>query len=171
MPSDRTLRAAAVLLLVAVSLLPRSAAHAQTSPGTPMTVSRGEVALVRSDGSAVQPAPSGTLVGPGDEIRTYTRDGATIGFLAGIEIDLARDTILIIGVISRQDNSVNVVLGQASGATVSRIEKLTEPGSLYAVVMGGAIAVISQGTLALRGPEVTPDGMAAAAACFRCGPG
>jgi hypothetical protein len=171
MPSDRTRRLATALLLLVVTLLPCSAAHAETSPGTPITVSRGEVVLVRQDGSAVQPMPSGTLVGPGDELRTYTRDGATIGFLSGIEIELGRDTILIVGLIDRQDRRVNVVLGQASGSSVSRIEKLTEPGSLYAVIVGGAIAVTSQGTLALRGPEVTPGGMAAAAVCFRCGPG
>src|SRR5687767_5846394 len=107
MPSDRTRRLATALLLLVVTLLPCSAAHAETSPGTPITVSRGEVVLVRQDGSAVQPMPSGTLVGPGDELRTYTRDGATIGFLSGIEIELGRDTILIVGLIDRQDRRVN----------------------------------------------------------------
>jgi hypothetical protein len=58
------------------------------------------VAVVHADGSAVQPAPSGTLVKAGDEIRTLTRTGALITFFAGTEIEMGEDTILVVEQLS-----------------------------------------------------------------------
>ena len=74
---------------------------AQVQRGATMTVLRGEVAVVRPDGSAVQPAPSGTTVDTGDEIRTLTRAGALITFFSGTEIELGEGTILVVDTITR----------------------------------------------------------------------
>ena len=45
--------------------LPPSAALSQVREGATMTVLRGQVAVIKADGSAVQPAPSGTVVNAG----------------------------------------------------------------------------------------------------------
>ena len=65
-----TLGAVVVLALAGLLLVATGQSSAQVQDGATMTVLRGQVAVVRPDGSAVQPAPSGTVVRPGDEIRT-----------------------------------------------------------------------------------------------------
>src|SRR5688572_33329212 len=80
----------ALLLLVPLARL----AAAQPIQGATLTVLRGQVAVVRPDGSAVQPAPSGTSVMPGDDIRTLTQSGALITFFVGTEIELGEATVL-----------------------------------------------------------------------------
>jgi hypothetical protein len=56
----------AALVLASLCWLSSVAAFAQSEDGATMTVLRGQVAVVRGDGSAVQPAPSGTIVHAGD---------------------------------------------------------------------------------------------------------
>src|SRR4051794_23132879 len=87
---------------VLLALVQAPPAWTQQENGAAMTVLRGEVAVLRTDGSAVQPAPSGTIVFGGDEIRTLTRAGALISFQVGTEIELGDDTILVIERVSRQ---------------------------------------------------------------------
>ena len=67
--------AVAALLLVLAATGGPSTTRAQVQQGATLTVLRGQVAVVRPDGSAVQPAPSGTVVAAGDEIRTLTAPG------------------------------------------------------------------------------------------------
>jgi hypothetical protein len=64
-------------LLVFLALLTSSSPiFSQVQDNATMTVLRGQVAVVSPDGSAVQPAPSGTTVAAGDEIRTLAGAGA-----------------------------------------------------------------------------------------------
>jgi hypothetical protein len=83
---------------------------AQVEDGATLTVLRGQVAVLRPDGSAVQPAPSGTVVRRGDEIRTLTATGALITFFAGTEIELGAETILVVERVSRRGEQVDVAL-------------------------------------------------------------
>lgn len=159
-----------VLALVMTSLVPRGAALAQPQQGATMTVLRGQVALIHEDGSAIQPAPSGTTVTIGDEIRTLSPGGALITFFNGIEIELGPETNIQIGGIYTEGNRVNVSISQLVGTTVSRIESFTDPKSSYRIESGGAVAMIRGSTIAMRGPENTPTGNFAAAVCFDCGP-
>jgi len=75
-------------VLLALQLAVAIPAAAQVGQGATMTVLQGSVAVIRTNGSAVQPAPSGTEVFPGDEIRTLNQSGALITFFAGTEIEL-----------------------------------------------------------------------------------
>ena len=84
------------LMLALGLLLPPSAADAQVQQGATLTILRGQVAVIRPNGSAIQPAPSGTTVDAGDEIRTISKSGALITFFSGTEIEMGEETILVV---------------------------------------------------------------------------
>lgn len=144
------------LVLVAACFLASvaapSIAGAQVSDGATMTVLRGTVALLHGDGSAVQPAPSGTVVHAGDEIRTLKGSGATITFFTGTEIELGEETALVVDRISRDGDRIDVSLRQAFGASLHRVQALTDSGSSYRVEAGGAVAVVRGTSFLLYGP-------------------
>src|SRR4051812_38437778 len=107
-PPGLTVRLAIALAGLGLVLLQSVDSLAQTSQGATLTVLAGEVAVIHADGSARQPAPSGTVVSPGDQIRTVGRSGALITFFAGTEIELGADTALTVDSISRQGDQVQV---------------------------------------------------------------
>jgi hypothetical protein len=133
---------ALVLALVLVLALPHVSHAAQVEQGATMTVLRGEVAVIRADGSAIQPAPSGLLVSPGDEIRTLTPAGALITFFVGTEIELGAGTILVVDEVSRDGDRINISLKQVLGVSVSRVQTLGGAGSSYQVDTGGSVALV-----------------------------
>jgi hypothetical protein len=155
--ATRTARhALRIVLLVAAVLagvvgVPPSAL-AQVQDGATMTVLRGQVAIVRGDGSAVQPASSGTVVRAGDEIRTLTRSGATITFFGGTEIELGEETTLAIERASRDGSRIDISLRQVFGVSLHRVQSLTDPGSAYRVDVGGAVAVVRGTEFLVYGP-------------------
>jgi hypothetical protein len=131
-----------------------------------MSVLRGQVAVIRPDGSAVQPAPSGTLVNVGDEIRTLSATGALITFFVGTEIELGEDTILVVERVTRQGERIDVSLRQVLGATVSRVQSLGDPGSAYRIEAGGAVALVRGTTFAVIGPVPTSVGNLVVIVCL-----
>ena len=135
------LRYIGVLLVLALFVALAVPAAAQVREGATMTVLRGQVAIIRPDGSATQPAPSGTVVTAGDEIRTLTATGALITFFAGTEIELGPDTILVVDRVTQQGARVEVSLKQVLGATISRVQSLGDEASAYRGEAGGAVAV------------------------------
>lgn len=139
---------AATLLLCSLS----SPALAQVRQGATMTVLQGQVAVVRPDGSAIQPAPSGTTVFAGDEIRTLTPGGALITFFSGIEIEMGEGTVLAIEQVSRQGESVQVSLKEVFGVAMSRVQTLADPNSSYQVQLGG-VAAVARGTVGVGAVE------------------
>ena len=64
------------LLLALAAMLQPHAAFAQVQQGATLTILRGQVAIIRPNGSALQPAPNGSTVDVGDEIRTISKSGA-----------------------------------------------------------------------------------------------
>lgn len=143
---------ALVLVSMLVMVAAPGVASAQVSDGATMTVLRGEVAILHGDSSAIQPAPSGTTVHVGDEIRTLTRSGALITFFAGSEIELGEETSLAVDRISREGNRIDVSLRQVFGASLHRVHALTDPGSSYRVEAGGAVAVVRGTSFLIYGP-------------------
>jgi len=138
-------------ILVSIVAAPGSA-RAQVNDGATMTVLRGQVAIVRGDGGAIQPAPSGTVVRSGDEIRTLTRSGATITFFAGTEIELGEETTLVIEQARRDGNRIDISLRQVFGVSLHRVQALADPGSSYRVDVGGAVAVVRGTNFLVYGP-------------------
>src|SRR6187200_1515313 len=158
-----------VALLATVTgllLLPTTRSSAQVQDGATMTVLRGQVAVVHPNGSAVQPAPSGTTVAAGDEIRTLAGAGALITFFAGIEIELGQDTILVVEQASTDGARVNIALKQVLGSTINRVTTLTDTGSTYRIEAGGAVALIRGTAFALLGPIATAGGEVAVLVCL-----
>ena len=153
------------LLLLVCSLAWPASALSQVQHGATLTVLRGEIAILRADGSAVQPAASGSTVGVGDEIRTIGRSGALITFFAGTEIELGADTILVVEQLSRQGERIDISLRQVLGATVNRVQSLSGTGSTYEIQAGGAVALVRGTTFALVGPVATSAGNVVSLAC------
>ena len=166
---SRALSILVVVATIAASLLPVALVRAQQ--GATMTVLRGQVAIIRPDGSAVQPAPSGTVVNAGDEIRTLSRTGALITFFTGTEIELGEETILVVEQVSRQGDRIDVSLRQVLGATVNRVQTVTGSGSTYRVDAGGAVALVRGTTFAVIGPVTTGAGNLVVIVCLEdCAP-
>ena len=140
-----------VLLLVGSAGAPPPA-RAQVQDGATMTVLRGRVAVVRADGSAVQPAPSGTVVRVGDEIRTLSRSGAAITFFIGTEIELGEETTLAVEQVARDGGHIDISLRQVLGVSLHRVQALADPASSYRVEVGGAVAVVRGTDFLLYGP-------------------
>jgi len=149
--------ALALLLALSALLPPAGPAGAQVQDSATMTVLRGLVAVIRSDGSAIQPAPSGTTIRAGDEIRTLSATGALITFFIGTEIEMGAGTTLVVERVVRQGERVDVSLKQVFGMTLSRVQSLSDPGSAYRIGAGGAVAVVRGTTFLLLGP--TPEGI------------
>jgi len=138
------------MLLLASTRVPPVVAQVQD--GATMTVLRGQVAVVRGDGSAIQPAPSGTVVRAGDEIRTLARSGAIVTFFVGTEIELGEETTLAVERASREGDRVDISLRQVFGVSLHRVHALTDPGSSYRVEAGGAVAVVRGTEFLMYGP-------------------
>jgi len=140
-----------VLLLVSGVDPPRPAI-AQVRDGATMTVLRGQVAVVRGDGSASQPAPSGAVVRSGDEIRTLSQSGAAITFFIGTEIELGEETTLAVECAARDGDRIDISLRQVFGVSLHRVHALTDPASSYRVEAGGAVAVVRGTDFLIYGP-------------------
>jgi hypothetical protein len=156
----------ALLLVLSALLLPAGPASAQVQDSATLTVLRGQVAVLRPDGSAIQPAPSGTIIRAGDEIRTLPTTGALVTFFVGTEIEMGADTILVVESVARQGERVNVSLKQVFGMTLNRVQALADPGSAYRIEAGGAVAVVRGTTFLLLGP--TPEGIVVLACLDDC---
>jgi hypothetical protein len=146
-------RAVVTLVILAIgslSFTPVSAA--QRADGATMTVLRGQVAVVEAGGGAIQPAPSGTVVRAGDEIRTLTDSGAAITFFGGTEIELDESTTLVVERVSRECDKIDISLKQVFGAALHRVQSLSDPQSSYRVDVGGAVAVVRGTQFLAYGP-------------------
>jgi hypothetical protein len=146
-------RAVVTLVILAIgslSFTPVSAA--QRADGATMTVLRGQVAVVEAGGGAIQPAPSGTVVRAGDEIRTLTGSGAAITFFGGTEIELDESTTLVVERVSREGDKIDISLKQVFGAALHRVQSLSDPQSSYRVDVGGAVAVVRGTQFLAYGP-------------------
>lgn len=145
--------------------------HAQVGAGATMTVLRGQVAVIRTDGSAIQPAPSGTVVGVGDEIRTLTKAGALITFFAGTEVEMGEETNLVVEEIDRTGDRINVSLRQVLGTSLHRVQTIAGSDSLYRVEAGGAVALVRGTTFAVLGPYPSSVGNLVILVCLEdCDP-
>ncbi len=154
-----------VLLLAFAMLLPTAPVFSQVQDGATLTILRGQVAVVRPDGSAVQPAPTGTIVRAGDEIRTLTATGALITFFVGTEIEMGAETILVVERVSGQGARVEVSLRQVLGVTINRVQSFSDPGSSYRIDAGGAVALVRGTEFALLGPISTAEGNVVVLVC------
>src|SRR4051812_28288871 len=62
-----------------------------------------------------------------------------------------RTPTLVVERVSRANGRVDVALKQIAGASISRVQALTDPSSSYRIEAGGAVAVVRGTTFALIG--------------------
>jgi len=169
-PKFAILGLAALICAVIASAVAPPAVSAQIQQGATMTVLRGQVAIIRQDGSADQPAPSGATVQIGDEIRTVGKAGALITFFSGTEVELGEDTSLVVEDIEKDGDRISVSLRQAFGASLHRVSTISGSDSLYRVEAGGAVALVRGTTFAVIGPSASGSGNAVVIVCLEdCG--
>ena len=136
-------------LLIAVAM----PAFAQVGQGATMTVLQGSVAVIRTNGSAVQPAPSGTEVLPGRPDPHTDPVGRVDHLLRRSEIELGAETILVVQSVSRPGDRLDISLRQVAGAPHSRVQTIVDAGGGYRVEAGGAVALVRGSELGVLGPR------------------
>ena len=123
----------------------------QVSQGATLTVLRGTVAVLRTDGTAISPAGSGLAMGVGDQIATVGRAGALITFFEGSEIELGADTTIALQQLGSGPGSrINIAIENVLGSTVHRVAALSDPGSSYRIEAGGTVALVRGTVIGLR---------------------
>jgi len=155
-----------LLAMLGIDNMRSADTFAQVQQGATMTVLRGQVAVVRGDGSAMQPAQSGTTIVIGDEIRTVGKAGALITFFSGTEVELGEDTILAVEDIDKTGDRINVSLRQVLGSSLHRVQTLSGSDSLYRVEAGGAVALVRGTTFAVLGPYPSSVGNLVVIVCL-----
>jgi hypothetical protein len=124
----------------------------QISFGATLTVLRGMVSVVHTDGSAVAPAASGLMLNAGDRVATVGRASALVTFFDGSEVELGADTTIAIQDASSDGSLVTIIIENILGSTVHRVATLKDPGSQYKVVAGDTELLV-KGTIVGHGVD------------------
>lgn len=139
----RVTRLVLVLLLAALLVLQSGLVLGQVTFGATLTVLNGRVSVVHSNGSAVQPAPSGMSLDAGDRVATVGKSGALITFFDGSEIELGADTTVSVGEASKgADDIVTFLIQIILGSTVHRVTPMANASSSYKVLAGNSVIEI-----------------------------
>ena len=141
------------LAAVASQIIPP--ARAQVAVGATLTVLRGNVGVLRSDGTPISPAASGLTLGRGDQVATIGRSSALVTFFEGSELELGGDTTIIIRDLAQEGQRTTVSIQSVVGTIVNRVVTLTDAGGSYRVEAGGTVALV-RGTA--FGHHVDPSG-------------
>jgi hypothetical protein len=124
------------------------AALGQISFGATLTVIRGTVSVVHSDGSAVAPAASGMTLNAGDRIATVGRASALVTFFEGSEVELGENTTIAIQDATGSANGlVSSIIETVLGSAVHHVATLTNPGSTYKIVAGDTETLVKGTTI------------------------
>ena len=144
--APRRRRAPSLLLLLAclVALVSQALqpVRAQIAVGATLTVLRGNVGVLRSDGSPISPASSGLTLGRGDQVATVGRSSALLTFFEGSELELGGDTTIIIRELAQEGQRTTIAIQSVVGTILNRVVTLTDPGSTYRVEAGGTVALV-----------------------------
>jgi uncharacterized repeat protein (TIGR01451 family) len=134
---------------------PESAVPSTPSPPTPseltmLSITEGDVFLMKSGTETWVEAEVGMTLEIGDTIKAGDDSRAVITFFEGSTIELEASTeIKVVELnIAADTGSTAISLGQEIGRTISRVEKLTDPASRYEIETPDAAAVI-RGTIVI----------------------
>jgi uncharacterized protein YfaP (DUF2135 family) len=126
------------------------------TPQTILSVTGGDIFVMRAGTDNWVLAEAGTTLQPGDFIRCTAGSTAEVTFFEGSTIELNGDTQISLSEIALSDTgSTTIHLQQYFGNTVSRVKKLTDSSSTYEVETQAAVAAVRGSTLDLT---VLPDG-------------
>ncbi len=149
-----------LVLLATFTIMQAGLALGQITFGATLTVLRGTTSVVRSDGSAFQPASTGITLNTGDRVATVGKSSALVTFFDGSEIELGADTTIAIGDASGESGGVVTFLIEVIlGSTVHKVATLTNAGSSYKIVAGEGLVEVRGSTV---GASVDGQGNATA---------
>jgi VCBS repeat-containing protein len=138
-----------LLFMLAVALLMASALAgcSQESPSSSLTIlsiTEGEVFVMKASTDAWTEAEVGMALEVGDRIRTGDDSGAEITFFDGSSIELEAGTEIEILALDNPagTDSRTITLGQTIGTTISRVTALLDPASSYEVETPTGVAAV-----------------------------
>jgi hypothetical protein len=147
-----SLRPVRLTLAVILSLFALSAnieaTRGQTPEGATLTVLSGTVAVLFTNGSTIQPAPSGLTLGVGDRVATVGGP-ALVTFFEGSELELGPETTIILREIRANGQEVHVSVEDVLGTAVGRVQAFASPNSSYQLqTPGGQTVALIRGSFA-----------------------
>jgi hypothetical protein len=124
---------------------------------TILSITEGDVSVMKAGTSSWIEAQVGMSLQPGDSVKTGDNSSADITFFDGSTIELQAGTKIEIASldISRDTGSTNITLEQAIGNTISRVTKIVDPASRYEVETPVGAAAVRGSAMQIY---VTQDG-------------
>jgi hypothetical protein len=139
-PGTRYLHAGLLLTMIVGLGWQADVALGQIASGATLTVLRGNVSVVRTDGTGIAPAGTGLLLGVGDRVATVGRAAALVTFFDGSEVELGADTTIAIHALDGGNGSlISIIVENVLGSTVHRVAPLTTPGASYQILSAGTV--------------------------------
>ncbi len=117
-----------------------------------LSISEGDVLIMKSGSTSWEEAVVETPLKAGDILKTNTYANAVITFFEGSIIELQAGSIVEIVMldIAEGTGSTTIKLNQEIGKTISRVVKLTDSASRYDIETPAGIAVVRGSTLLLQ---------------------
>jgi plastocyanin len=106
----------ATVALLTVAVLPLSAAD----PPARLAAVAGTVAVTFADGSSLQPAQTGTAIGPGDRVSTVGKSSAVVEVPVLGQVELGADSTMIVQSLSADAGAMLVTIQIVKGILVNR---------------------------------------------------
>jgi hypothetical protein len=124
---------------------------------TILSISEGNVSVMKAGTSSWIEAQVGMSLEPGDSVKTGDNSSAEITFFDGSTIELQAGTEIEIASldISRDTGSTTITLEQTIGNTISRVTKIVDPASRYEVETPTGVAAVRGSVMQVY---VTEDG-------------
>jgi hypothetical protein len=137
------LLALALLLSVAAGRAVASAPLDQAASSlATITILEGRVSIIPVETGTLRTAISGEWIYEGDRVLTGSPGGAILTFLDGSELELGDSTEILVQLLRQTDDgSLLMVIGQALGNTVSRVNE-TGDGGRYEIVTPSTTIVV-----------------------------
>jgi VCBS repeat-containing protein len=152
MMRNKLLSILALVVLVTSTLVGCSGAPSDYSTLTIFSITQGDVFVMKAGTDEWTEATAEMPLGVGDIIKTGDDSGAEITFFDGSTIELEADTrIEITSLDSSPDNNTKTItLMQTIGTTISRVTKLLDPASSYAIETPTGVAAVRGSTMIVR---------------------
>jgi hypothetical protein len=149
----------ALTILIAWTLVGCSGASSTDSTLTILSITEGDVFVMKTDTDDWAEATVEMSIEVGDTIKTGDDSGAEITFFDGSTIELEAGTqIEITSLDSSPDTGTKTItLMQTIGTTISRVTKLLDPASTYAIETASGVAAVRGTTMIVRIVFNDPD--------------
>jgi VCBS repeat-containing protein len=148
----RLLSILALTILVASTLVGCSGASPTDSTLTIFSITKGDVFVMKAGTDDWTEATVEMPLGVGDIIKTGDDSGAEITFFDGSTIELEAGTQIEITALDSPPDSdtKTITLMQTLGTTISRVTKLLDPASTYAIETPSGVAAVRGSTMIVR---------------------